>query len=390
MRLTRWQARRGVITPLTAFSAIVLLGMVAFAVDLGWISVVRSDLQNAADAAALAGANPLMDGHVLYYLPLQTSTQKTTILNNALASARANAKQYAKNNGAGGVSSLTLLDSDIEFGFMDTSNKYTALPTYTEFPNTIKVTLRRDANANGALGLFFGPVLGLKTTDVKTTASATIYAGTIDNFNTKQKAGLLPLTYDVDAWNGFVKTGLNPDGLLMKDSSGNPTLEVYPSLLEKGNFGQISLDDTHVGESTEVAWVQNGPSTGDIQALKNASLIPLSQHGSKWDWLGETGFKSSLVMEINSHVGQVYTLPLFKAYNSSVLDYHAGSGQGSNYSYNVVQVVGVRIMPSPDSNRIIVVQPAADIDPAAVFSPSSIIPAPAQSTTTFASPKLTR
>src|SRR5438445_2869613 len=135
----RKRARRGAVVPLAALLMVALLGMVAFAVDIGWMTVTQSELQNTADSAALAGVSPLMDAYILYTLPGQT--QQATILNNALVSARAKAKQYAQYNTAGGVGSLTLRDGDIEFGFLDANNKYTAMPTYTGFPNTIKVTM---------------------------------------------------------------------------------------------------------------------------------------------------------------------------------------------------------------------------------------------------------
>ena len=44
----------------TAVLMAVLLGMVAFAVDIGYIAVARAELQNGADAAALAGASRLL------------------------------------------------------------------------------------------------------------------------------------------------------------------------------------------------------------------------------------------------------------------------------------------------------------------------------------------
>src|SRR5438105_9704663 len=102
----RKRARRGVIVPLAALLMVALLGMVAFAVDIGWMTVTQSELQNAADCAALAGVTPLMDAYVQYNLPNQS--QKALILSNALASARAKAKEYAKYNAAGGVSALIL------------------------------------------------------------------------------------------------------------------------------------------------------------------------------------------------------------------------------------------------------------------------------------------
>jgi Flp pilus assembly protein TadG len=54
--------RQGAIAPLAAVLAVFLIGMVAFAVDIGWIVLSKTNLQNTADSAALAGADPLMNG----------------------------------------------------------------------------------------------------------------------------------------------------------------------------------------------------------------------------------------------------------------------------------------------------------------------------------------
>src|SRR5262245_58922245 len=97
--------RRGAIAPFAALMMVFLVGMVAFAVDIGWLAVTKAELQNAADAAALAGAHPLMDGSEQYALA-PDSNSKLQVLNATLASARANAKLYASYNGAGGANSL--------------------------------------------------------------------------------------------------------------------------------------------------------------------------------------------------------------------------------------------------------------------------------------------
>jgi Flp pilus assembly protein TadG len=59
-KLVKWlhrsRAEDGQAMVMVAFSLVVLLGFGAFAVDIGHVAVVKSDLQNAADAAALAGA----------------------------------------------------------------------------------------------------------------------------------------------------------------------------------------------------------------------------------------------------------------------------------------------------------------------------------------------
>lgn len=386
--------RRGAIAPLTALLLVFLLAMVAFAVDLAWIVQTGTELQNAADAAALAGSQELMDPYVQYHLPGRTPGEKEAILSDAMTAATARAKEYAAHNTAGGVKNLTLLDADIEFGFTDDKNGYTKQSVHKGYPNTIKLTLRRDATANGALGLFFGPILGRPTTDVLAQASSAIYGGSIQSFSAANgNVRMLPMTYDVAHWNAFLNTGLDPDGGLRTAADGSPILKVYESNKYKGNFGQLALDDDHAGSSEIRDWIDNGLNQADIDVLKSRNLLPLSAHDpNKWDWLGNPGFRASTVMAVNDYVGGVYILPLFKAKDSSPTNYQAGVGQGSKYDYNIVQFVAVRIMPTKQTNREIVVQPVAHADPNALFEPSSILPAgtTTQLTTTFVVPKLTR
>ncbi len=57
--IAKASVRKGTVIPLLAFCAVALFGFVALAIDLGMIIVARSECQNAADAAALAGARVL-------------------------------------------------------------------------------------------------------------------------------------------------------------------------------------------------------------------------------------------------------------------------------------------------------------------------------------------
>jgi hypothetical protein len=257
----------------------------------------------------------------------------------------------------------------------------------------VKVLMRRDASANQSLKLFFAPVLGTNTVDVVAPASATCYSGVIDGFAASPASTipLLPMTYDVNFWDNFLKTGQNPDGNTSTDANGNPTLQVYPSNKATGNFGQLSLDNSHNGASTTANWIANGMSSTDVQALLAANLIPLSQHpANTWDWQGNPGFKASTVMDVNANIGKVYYLPLFQAVNGNLSSYQAGTGQGANYFYNIVRFVPVQIMTPPSNNREIVVQPAAVVgDPNVIFDPSTIAPIGTSSySTTFTAPKL--
>src|SRR5438309_4340015 len=106
--------RQGGVAPLVALLLVPLMGMLAFSVDVGYMIVVRTELQNAADAAALAGAQQLMDPMVAFYTPGNVLIQ-TTILSNAVTIAKQTAKEVSKKNAAGKVS-IALLDADIDVG----------------------------------------------------------------------------------------------------------------------------------------------------------------------------------------------------------------------------------------------------------------------------------
>ena len=391
MRKPRAAKRRhGAVTPLAAILLVFLLGMVAFSVDMGYMVLSETELQSAADAAALAGAEPLMQGYVQYHLPSQPASNLPSILSTAQSNARASAKQFAAYNGAGGVKSLTLNDSDIEFGFTDASGNYTPQLVYTGYPNTIKVTMRRDSSANGALSLFFAPVLGVKSQNLTATASATLYGGTVNGFTAPPPTHLLPATYDVNAWNNFLATGKDSDGNTNVDANGYPELVIYPSVSAPGNFGQLSLDDNHVGTPVEEGWVSNGMSASDVAALQSANLIPLSAHDStKWDWQGDTGMKQSLVSYINGYAGQTFLMPLFKPY-SPAPSYSAGTGNGSHYYYQIVQFVPVIVVSNIHGG--VTVQPAAVVEGNVNFTnfgPAGTGTA-TSSVLTFSYPKLTR
>jgi len=146
---SRRSKRRGAVLVLAAVLFMVMLAMVAFAIDIGYLSLVRTQLQAAADAAALAGA---------------AST------NLSLAESRATAQDIAARNIAGGRPVL-LNDSDIEFGVWDVETR-TFTPSQSW--NAVRVTARHDATSGGPTQLFFGPLLGVAAVNQQASAVATV------------------------------------------------------------------------------------------------------------------------------------------------------------------------------------------------------------------------
>jgi hypothetical protein len=365
------------------------MGMLAFGIDLGWVTHTHNELQAAADAAALAGAGQLTDDWVRYYLPGQSNDQKAAILAGAKTRALTAAQTYAGYNSAGDVASLNLPSADVEFGFTDSAGNYTALPTDTGYPNTVKVVMRRDSTANGLLPMFFARVIGISSVSLTTTATAGVFSGTVDGFNTNptQPLPILPMTYDVNHWNNFIKTGQGPDGSADRTASGDPQLAVYPSIKFTGNFGELSLDQGNDGASTISGWIDNRVPGSDLQAEYSSGLLPLSQHNpnSPPDWKGNPGLKDSTIHTVDDHIGATYLLPLFKPVLDGLLDptlYAAGAGQGANYYYTIVAFVAVKITSADD--KTVKVQPTALINPNVLYTNVGVVQPPSGTTPTLA------
>jgi Flp pilus assembly protein TadG len=187
IRITTLRNRRAAVAPMAALLMTFMVGMLTFSIDIGYICSVQAELQDAADAAALAGAAQLQTPFVAYYAPGQTnqqaiyltatgSTDSLGIYPSGLQPPTPTAQQYAAYNQAGGVY-LNVPASDVTFSFYDGATF--SAPSYAMglFPNTINVTTRRDNVSNGSLGLFFGQIFGISTVKLTATASATIFNG---------------------------------------------------------------------------------------------------------------------------------------------------------------------------------------------------------------------
>ncbi len=427
LKVSRWTntRRRGAVAVMMALLLIPLLAFVAICVDIGWIATTKTTLQSAADSAAAAGARQLTDNYAAYSIPSQT--QRQTLITSAETAATAYSKNFCGYNGAGGVTSLNLLPTDTVFGFTDASNNFTSSASYHGFPNTAQVTVRRDASANGRLPFFFAPAIGKTDTALTATASMTVYTGLITAFGPASQVsggsggigsgvgsgatggawgdgywgdgsnfdcGLLPVAFDMNTWNTFFATGASPDGTIHTDTTGTPTIHIYPSPGQSpGNFGLLCIGPWTNATPDYRNWILNGASASDLQYLANNGFYPVSQTSPK-AWKGSPGLRSTLTSDFASIIGQPRLLPLFQP--ASMNPYQAASGNGSNTTYNIVGFVGVTVTTATGSgnNMNITVQPCSVLDPTAVFDPATIYPAGAQpagqlKTFTFVSPKFT-
>ncbi|RXZ36343.1 pilus assembly protein TadE [Oxalobacteraceae bacterium CAVE-383] len=137
-----------------------LLMFGAFAIGLARVSVVRNELQNAADAAALAGASALI-----------AANSGTPAWAAATAAARAAVTLNTSDN-------TPLSTAIVATGYWNLDGSPSTLQPTTITPGVndasgLQVTVTRGANQNGgAIGLPFGALLGLISTNASATAVA--------------------------------------------------------------------------------------------------------------------------------------------------------------------------------------------------------------------------
>ncbi|HET6326611.1 MAG TPA: pilus assembly protein TadG-related protein, partial [Planctomycetaceae bacterium] len=95
---TRPQRSRGAILPLTAISIIGLCGFLALSIDLGMLAVARAQVQDAADAAAIAGARSL-DGSAGSNLATSTADATTQATRNTILGMNVNPAEVSVRQG---------------------------------------------------------------------------------------------------------------------------------------------------------------------------------------------------------------------------------------------------------------------------------------------------
>jgi Flp pilus assembly protein TadG len=409
--------RRGSIVILAALMMTLLVGMLAFVIDLGYIVAVRAELQNAADAAALAAAQRLQQPFVQFCQARTNSSTHSQAYNiystvltdtTTATSPICTAQNIASLNRAGGVS-VTVPTSDVSFSYWDGTNAPVAASYPDDFPNTVTVVTRRDASANGPLRLFFAQIFGISTVNLTATASATIYVGDVSSLQVIPgvNAHILPIAFDVNYWKQFVATGVSPDGNTYPGSNGLPQVQVYPYPKNApGAFGLLDVGMPANNAPAFRSWIDNGQTPNDVSYLVSNNLVPASLTAPQ-QWKSGPGLTSTLASNFQSVMNEPNLMPLFEPVynggngsyqlNTGSGSYQATTGNGQGATYAIVGFVGVTVTQADGSGSslIVSVQPMAAVDPTALIAN----PTPASAgtltqfgtfQTTFVSAKLTQ
>jgi Flp pilus assembly protein TadG len=243
----------GSVALIAAIVIAVLLGVAALALDVAHMVMVRSQLQKAADAGALAGARGM------WPLDLRASANRAPDCANALAKA---ADAMGKNVVDGrnlGADEMTM-----EVGTWDYANRQFN-PGCTTTINAVRVTTRRQ----GVVMLFAG-IFGVHTQDLAGNATAVMdFAGEVG-------AGCLPIAlnkeYTDPGTHMFINFTPDPadNGGWFTDPPDSSSASNFRDYIDNAACPPLKIGD--------IINLQNGNDTSVLSDLKNK----LAQHPDGW------------------------------------------------------------------------------------------------------------
>lgn len=305
-RYSQHRKRKGAVVVLVATMMVVLVALVAFAVDIGAVLKVKTDMQRSADAAVLAAAQALA--------PDPDGSQSEA---NAIQTVR---DYVAMNLGNVEGAAFSVDGADIEIGRFDPNTIYQNVSLQNDgVLDTVRVTLRRDGVVNPRAPLFFGRALGIQDASLQVTSTAVLQKP-----NTmREGSDILPFAVHVDLWNdtdvdeSFTVYG---DGRV-EDENGHQV---------PGNWGTCDIGDRNNSTSELNDQILNGLRQSDLDALHADGRIAQSEYidGNADIWVeADTGLSSGLKHSVQEVHGAEKIIPIYDSLSS---------GNGNNLQYHIV------------------------------------------------------
>jgi Flp pilus assembly protein TadG len=286
------KSQRGGVLILVAAALPVLLGFAALAVDIVWITLARSELQRAADAAALAGAGSLTKASPpspsYYNWPAAEAEATLRIQLNNASSTKESFTDGDVSTGWWNISSpgnLTATDSTVSL--QDGYTNPSSLGSGTWLP-AVRVRMRfADEENKGPLGLLFAKVLGFDESTVTASSVALIAAPTEADQGALFPFAINKCIYDL-YWdkatntptkvqpmklgNSHVETGL-VNGVLVSCTTGEWTTFKNTSSVNTNDMVAIVKNGNPVPVNVgELITTNNGVAAAALQAAAEFSV----------------------------------------------------------------------------------------------------------------------
>lgn len=332
----------------------VLVSMLAFAIDIGYIAVSKAEARRTADAAALAACWKVYDGAV--------SNVNPALLENEVLNA---ASSIALSNpvcNSGPLLSSQEQNADFELGYMASLSGDDPIVSDSSKPyRAVRVRIQKSEGLNGQVPLYFARIFG-QTGRNLTVESTAAMATKIKGFSTpsggsSNNLDLLPFALDQSTWDAMLAGGgsdhyrFDPQqNKVVTGSDGIREVNLYPQGTgSPGNRGTVDIGGANNSTSDIARQIVYGISEQDLIDLGRP--LVLADDG-KMALNGDTGISAGVKDELASIIGQTRIIPIF----STV------SGNGNNAMYTIVRWVGVRILAvkltGPMNGKYLMVQPA--------------------------------
>jgi Flp pilus assembly protein TadG len=312
MKLSRLNRnRRGTVAAFFALLLIPMLALVALCVDYGYLLVVKTDLQRAADATALAAVRDL--------IPAPDGSQD-------LSTVHATVRQYAALNA--GNDNFQVRDEDIVIGRFDPATVYGDMIILNDgILDTVKVTLRRDSLANNPVSLFFARIIGFTDSTVSVSATAVLQKAQ----GLPPGTDMLPIAIPESSWHNQTigeNWSIYGDGQIV-DNEGNTI---------PGNYGTLDIGDSDNSTRDLVRQIREGLAESDLSELNSEGRTGQSGYigGTEQFWVqADTGLSVGMKSAVIDNHGATKLVPIIDTVN-------AGTGNTAEYlvvGWGVVQIV---------------------------------------------------
>jgi Flp pilus assembly protein TadG len=348
--------RRGSILVLAAAVLVIIFAMVAFSVDIGYVSLTKTQLQIAADGAALSACLELPDG---------LGPQPVNTLAETQAYASAAAVAVAGENKNGDQSGTFVSTSgDVTFGqavWNSTTKQWTTTWGVSPF-NAVKIATRRDSSGSMGgdkpLDLMFAPVLGIDNLSINTEATAALLPGVGFRIGSgsSETIDVLPIALDVPTWTALLNGTGSDDysydpgtGAVTAGGDGIKEVDLYPygnGALPPGNRGTVDLGSPNNSTNDLKRQILYGLNAYDLSFFDGE----LRTDEGNLILNGDTGISAGIKDALETIKGRPRLIPLF----TSV------TGPGNNAMYTVPKFVGIRIMyvKLTGGSKKVIIQPA--------------------------------
>jgi hypothetical protein len=344
--------RRGIVIILSAFMLCILLFGVALVVDHGFLIVSKSRMQNAADSAAFAGLDVLMNPQRLI---------STSEASRIVGEAEAEVVRILQENWPSDCTFDPGTDCEIRIGRLDQGT-------------TVESCAAMDCNAVSVsilttdTPLFFAGALNYQRSLVTARCIAS-FEDSITEIrpSSTHNAPVLPIAVSIEVWED-VMNGEGPDeyawdaqdDAVQRGSDSLPECRAFTgSKNAAGNFATLNIGRTSNGIPGLTDQIRNGLSPQHLEGF--GGKLQLDPQTQSLQLSGDPGLGGPVYDAVADLIGQVRLIPLFRSV----------SGSGANARYEIVGFAAGRIISAKKtgSDKHVTFQPATLADPTVITGP---------------------